>query len=111
LTEILLAHASSRNVLITSLLEKVCSFISLWLHPKNQKSEGAISSQHGDGPIEWAGSRPISFRQFRIVYFTIIHMDKEISQSRFPYSNKGADFNPFQNGVAERVRIHILTFW
>jgi hypothetical protein len=52
-----------------------------------------------------------SFRQFRIVYFTIVHMEMEVSQSRFSCSSKGAGFDPFQNSVVETVRIYILAFW
>jgi hypothetical protein len=51
------------------------------------------------------------FRQFRIVYFTILHMDMEIPQSRFSCSSKGIGFGPFQNGVAQIVKLHILAFW
>jgi hypothetical protein len=53
----------------------------------------------------------LSFRQFRIVDFPIVHMDMEISQSRFSCSSTGAGFDPFQNSVVETVRIHLLAFW
>jgi hypothetical protein len=52
-----------------------------------------------------------SFRQFQIVYSTIVRMAMEIHQSRFSRSSKGADFGSFQNSVAEIVRISILAFW
>jgi hypothetical protein len=40
-----------------------------------------------------------SLRQFRIVDFTIVRMDMEISQSRSSCSSKGASFDPFQNSI------------
>jgi hypothetical protein len=45
------------------------------------------------------------------VDFALVHVDMEISQSRFSCSSKGAGSDPFQNTVAEIVRIRILAFW
>jgi hypothetical protein len=46
--------------------------------------------------------------QFSFRHFRIVHMDIEISQSRFSCFSKGTGFDPFQNSVAEIVE---SIFW
>jgi hypothetical protein len=47
----------------------------------------------------------------RIVEFRLVHLDIEISQSRFSGLSKDIGFDRFENSASEIVIMHVLAFW